>query len=380
MTLPDALVFHVEPYLLPKLPVQVGVVRHPAAGDNRYHHQPQITWHGGRFFAMWVDHPYREDMPGQIIECAESGDGLVWSSSDILAPVVELGPECDPALGVRVSGGLWNRNSELFALSARFDRLDYSKTVVWKNVSTEIFSWKDDSDRWIDTGVRIDDFIGFEEPRPLADGGYLATGHDRTVRQIVIIRGGETSIDSWDRNLIPMPADGHFMSEPNWWQDSRGIVHVLIRDESGSQRLYYTKSDDGGKTFPPPMRTEIPDARARVSTGILNDGRLFLCGNSGMRVTPAENQGGEYITMEGFGERVPLTLAVGSDDGKFEKVYSVRGDTTSPRWLSSDINNGYGLAYGYQYPNVCEHDGFLYVIHSVNKEDIMVARVSVADL
>jgi hypothetical protein len=272
------------------------------------------------------------------------------------------------------------------ALTARFDSLDYRDPVVWKNGCTELYRWDSKCfasgqpgfGRWINTGVVIDDFLGFEGPRALTNCGFLASGHDRTMRQLVVIRGGESSLDSWERSLVPMPEDGHFLSEPNWWQDERGILHLLIRDESGSQRLYYTRSEDGGKTFARPVRTEIPDARARISTGRLKDGRLYLSGNSGM--IPELEHDGEYILKEGFGSRIPLTLAVGSDDGVFVKVYSVRGDATRPRWISSEINNGYGLAYGYQYPNACEHEGYLYIIHSVNKEDIMVARVAVADL
>ncbi|NQU76431.1 MAG: exo-alpha-sialidase [Planctomycetes bacterium] len=377
---PDARAFQVQPNLLPKLPVQIGVARLPGEYEHRYHHQAQIAWHDGLFFTMWIDHAYREDSPGQIVEYAVSEDGLTWSEPDVLAPVVELAPDSVPVLGVRFSGGFWNREGELFAFSARYDGVDYNAKVIWPNFATEIYAW--DGRQWHNSEAEIENFGGFEAPRPLADGSYLACGHDNTGKQIVLIRGGGKSLDRWERTLIPMPADGHFLLEPNFWQDSKGVIHVVIRDESNSHRLYYTASTDGGKSFPAPVRSDIPDARSRVSTGILSDGRPYLCGNSRISedtANPSE-AGSEHCVMGGFGKRIPLTLAIGTDGGRFEKVYAIRSDETSPRWASSQVNNGFGCCYGYQYPNVCEHDGYLYIAHSVNKEDIMVARVAVADL
>ena len=377
---PDAAAFQVDPNRLPKLPVQIGMVRHPGEHEHRYHHQPQITWHDGRFLAMWIDHPYLEDSPGQIVEYAVSDNGLIWSAPNVLAPAVELSGDGAQPLGVRFSGGFWNRSHDLFAFSARYNKVDYNADVIWPNIRTEIYAW--DGRRWSKTAAEIDNFSGFEAPRLLADGGYLCSGHDRTGKQIVMLKGGVEGLDDWKRILVPAPSDGHFLLEPNWWQDRRGTIHVVIRDESNSHRLYYTASTDGGESFPAPVRSDIPDARSRVSTGTLRDGRAYLCGNSRIgadTVNPSES-GSAHCVMAGFGQRIHLTLAVGSDTGRFEKVYAVRSDATAPRWASSDSNNGFGAGYGYQYPNVCEHGGFLYIAHSVNKEDIAVARVAVCDL
>lgn len=369
--LPDAKAFLVDPNLLPKLPVQIGIVHYPTEHEHRYHHQAQITWHNGLFFCMWIEHPYREDQPGQMVEYATSRDGLSWSKPDVLAPAVSMGYE----LGVRHSGGFWNRGNELFAVSAQY-MYEQDNISDFPQCKSDFFAW--DGRQWRHAGVQLDDFHGFEGPRLLAGGEYLLAGHNQTA-QLTMLIGGRDSLSAWKRVRIPPPADGHNLLEPNCWQDRKGIIHVFIRDDSNSHRLYYTASTDGGKTFPAPIQSEIPDARSRVSTGILSDGRIFLCGNSRIDV-PTDKPRHIHPLGEGFGRRIPLTIAIGSDDGRFEKVYSIRNDDTSPRWDSSIPSNGWGGAYGYQYPNVLEHDGFLYIAHSVNKEDIVVARVSVCDL
>ncbi|NQU76823.1 MAG: exo-alpha-sialidase [Planctomycetes bacterium] len=286
----------------------------------------------------------------------------------MLAPMAERGYE----MNTRESSGFWNRFNGLFALCGQY-RQEVGHDMDYLECKSDIYAW--DAGQWKHTGVQIADYLGFEPPRLLSTGEYLITGHDQNCKLLMLF-GGKDSLGDWRRVEIPPPADKHFLLEPNFWEDTNGTIHVVIRDDSSSHRLYYTASTDGGKTFPAPVKTDIPDARSRISTGILGDGRLYLCGNAGL----LPDGTGKPLEGSGFAKRIPLTLAVGTVDGKFEKVYSIRSDETKGRWAASIPSNGMGATWGYQYPNVCEHDGFLYIAHSVNKEDIVVARVALADL
>jgi hypothetical protein len=368
LTLPSAKAFQVAQSKLPKLATQLSIVHCSDPNGNRYHHQAQITWYKDRFFCMWIENLWREDLPGQKAGYATSKDGLCWGAPGILAPMAERGYE----MNTRESSGLWNRGDDLFALCGQY-RQEPGSVLDYLECKSDIYAW--DGTEWQHSGVQIDDYLGFEPPRLLSTGEYVLTGHDQQAR-IVMLFGGQGSLSEWRRVEIPPPEDKHFLLEPNCWEDTDGTIHVLLRDDNSSHRLYYTASTDGGQTFPAPVKTDIPDARSRISTGVLSDGRLFLCGNSGLIADGT----GKPVEGIGFAKRIPLTLALGTVDGTIEKVYSVRADETIGRWAASVPSNGQGGCWGYQYPNVCEHDGFLYIAYSVNKEDIAVSRVALADV
>ena len=122
LTIPSADAFRVAQSELPKLAAQLSMVHCSDLNGSRYHHQAQITWHKGRFFCMWFEDLWREDLSGQKAGYATSKDGLRWGAPGILAPMAERGYE----MSTRESSGLWNRGHDLLALCAISLRMGYA--------------------------------------------------------------------------------------------------------------------------------------------------------------------------------------------------------------------------------------------------------------
>jgi predicted neuraminidase len=87
--------------------------------------------------------------------------------------------------------------------------------------------------------------------------------------------------------------------QPTFWESAPGTVHALLRTASGC--ILRTDSHDGGKTWEPVYRTDLPNNNSGIDALRLEDGRILLVYNPVGR---------------NWGKRTPLTLAVSKDNGK----------------------------------------------------------------
>jgi hypothetical protein len=103
----------------------------------------------------------------------------------------------------------------------------------------------------------------------------------------------------------------------------------------------------------------------------LPDGTVLLIGNQ----TAAAFDNPETV---GHYPRDPLTVSVSSDGGyHFARVYALRCGVQAYRTPQSVVK---GRGGGGQYPSALVHDGRLYVIYSMGKEDIAISQVALADI
>ena len=72
--------------------------------------------------------------------------------------------------------------------------------------------------------------------------------------------------------------------------------------------------------------------------------------------------------------RNPLTIALSRDGITFDRAYLVRGEPTSMRW------EGLHKLDGWQYPSALAWKGRLYIVYSINKEDVGVTRIALDKL
>lgn len=335
---------------LPQAPVRTALLHKAEPGGWQYSHHGSIVWHDGRFFAMWSNARKDEDSSSQIVRYATSRDGLKWNPPRVLAP----DPDGEAGELRRLAGGFWQRDGELLAWAMTFGKTSYvdagGQKETWKDLRVHLYRWTGKD--WADTGERVDNFIANEGPRPLASGGYLYPGQD-AMFGVVFLSGGVESRTAWKRASLPGPEGGGRLCEPTWYAGQGGQVHALLRDCAGSKRLFRASSADGGATWSRPVQTDVPDANAKLFAGRLQDGRYFLLHNPNPKT------------------RIPLVLTLRPPGRQFAQSWVIRGEPTAARLP------GMHKGPGYQYPHAVERDGMLYVIYSVNKEDV---AVSVIDL
>ncbi len=173
----------------------------------------------------------------------------------------------------------------------------------------------------------------------------------------------------------PDSDDEHRMTEPTttWQLESGtwvrlyrdvGSIHAKTKREvevSKSRRNYATFSFDNGKTWTTPTRTSFPDSCARSNAGRLPDGQYYVINNL-LPMSPKK------------GGRSMLAISLSRDGLEFDRSAVLRFVAPGLRY------EGKAKSVGYQYPHSIVIGKYLWVIYSVNKEDIEVARILLSEL
>jgi hypothetical protein len=219
----------------------------------------------------------------------------------------------------------------------------------------------EDLQHWEHRENICDNVYLFEGPRPTRDGTYMCCGFDYfgDHHAMVLIWDDPSKLADPPRVAnVKASRDGVLPEQGTWYQTDDGRIWMYQRDSSISCRLALTCSDNGGKTWSGLRRTDFRNSYSRAFAGRLPDGRCYIVGNN-------------YDVLL---DRNHLHIAL-SDDGRvFDRQYTlVEGDTTRRV-------NGRHKEDGYHYPN-CYADGDqLFVIYSVNKEDIEVGIVDMSQV
>jgi pimeloyl-ACP methyl ester carboxylesterase/predicted neuraminidase len=330
----------------PRLKPQVISIYRGVDSVTGFNMHPYITAFQGKLWAMWSCNRIRDLQAGQYIRYSTSADGVKWAESAILAPPEEKENFRSFARGFWVRGP-----NELIALVARDEAV---RPLFGPGLALQGFRW---NRGWQPPFIVSKDTINNFAPTRLPSGEWMMTRRDHKMR-IGMLSGGASEPDRWNLIDVPKPADGAELDEPVWWALPNGVLTAAFRDGSKSRRLYRSFSRDNGKTWTSPVRTDFPDAMAKFNVLRLSNGMYVMASN------PNPN-----------GTRNPLCLSLSADGRVFTSMAVLRDAPTMYRYAGKDP--GYA---GYHYPQLLEHDGFLYVIHSENMEDIVLLRLPLSDV
>jgi predicted neuraminidase len=141
------------------------------------------------------------------------------------------------------------------------------------------------------------------KPIVLSDGGWLAPASTEVKGWKPFADRSDDGGKTWQRSadfVIDRNATRCSGAiQPTLWESPPGTVHALLRTACGV--ILRTDSHDGGKTWDPCSRTDLPNNNSGIDALRLEDGRVLLVYNPVGR---------------NWGKRTPLTLAVSKDDGK----------------------------------------------------------------
>ncbi len=362
---------------LPRLPTEGGVVFRgvPGAGFNIHNY---LHHDGKRLRVMWTTNAVHEGEAGSRVVEAFSEDGLNWSVPSAVTPAAPYGQRF-------FARGYWLRgDGELMALVSQDREGDYFGPDL------KMLAFVPDGAGWRLKGrLTLGTIINYP-PRRLAGGDWLESTRASDMR-VGFIRGGVSAWDDWapiavpaaDRRLewrlwpetpverrpageqwkswirLPLPTlVAPRLDEPVWWALPDGRLLALFRDNSHGGRLYHAmgRADGGGWSKPAP--SNFPDATSKMAGLRLSNGLYVLVSNP--RPVPAS--------------RNPLVLSVSRDGERFVAMAILRDAPTTRRLF------GRRKTPGYQYPQLLEREGRLYVAYSRNKEDIEVLRVRMEDI
>jgi hypothetical protein len=312
-----------------------------------------VTYFDGRFWAVWSSSPADEESSAQVIRYASSVDGHDWSESGILADDPD-GPE-NPALWI--ARGVFVHQGRLTALGAYIGgETQYGlegSGEVWPKLSLRRFEWSGDA--WEEKGVFLEDCMNNYPPRPLENRLFM-TCRDSYGRMYTALSASPEGAD-WSIERLPGEEPLDRMSEPSWYVDPEGVVHLIFRDQRRSRQLCHSISEDMGVAWTAPVVTNYPDATSKNITGLLSNGYYYLINNP--------NQQG----------RDPLGISFSQDGWTFMGPRALRKEAPSRRYPGRAKPDK-----SFQYPHAMEKDGSLWVIYSTNKEDIEITEYQISDL
>ncbi|MEO6982441.1 MAG: exo-alpha-sialidase [Edaphobacter sp.] len=186
-------------------------------------------------------------------------------------------------------------------------------------------------------------------PRPFGDHLFMTCRDSYSLMHTAV--SGNLSGNHRSVSPLPTSVPPSNMSEPSWYIDPQGTGHILFRDAGRSKFLYHSTSTDQGRTWSAPVRTNYPDATSKNFAAKLSNGWYFLINNPNQK------------------KRDPLGISFSRDGWSFAHPMALRTDAPALRFKGKSKGTG-----SFQYPHAIEHDGSLWVIYSVNKEDIEVSE------
>ncbi len=335
-----------DPDSLPLLPSKTGMIYHAQEGQWQFNLHSFITHHEGRFWAIWSSGRVDEDSSSQFIRYATSQDGLAWSESAVAAP----DPDGEAGPLRWLASGLYVENGSLYALGCL--NLGGKDGKVWADATLKRLRW--DGGGWKDEGVLANNCMVYFPPMKVAGRDFFVWRDERahffTARSL-------PGVAQWEVKKHPGHPPDYRMSETSAYADAEGTLHLIIRDQAKTRRLYHSLSFDHGDTWTLPVKTNYPDAVSKNMSGRLSNGWFYLINN------PKTSS------------RDPLTITVSQDGWTYGSPKILRRGSPARRY-----KGGAKPERSFQYADAMEHDGRLWVIYATNKEDIEVSAFDIKDL
>jgi len=339
-----------------------------------------LAFFEGVLFAGWDSHARDENKSGQHGVFRHSVDqGETWSELTVLFP-----PLADNVPGTRANRGNPFQTSQGFV---QIDGRLYAVTCVDKALNRPVYRFNEVSRtrvgllaREVRKDATLGEIFWLSDTAPQPEPGYPAypvgdpqwvariNGHFAQPANLPQLRFGPSEHpDSEDGHRMTEPAQPWRLDNGTWvrlWRD-QGTVHATTREvieASRPRRHYASFSFDDGRTWTAPIRTNFPDSGARANAGRLPDGQFYVINNP---LPIPSRQGG----------RAMLAISLSRDGLHFDRMAVLRFAPPTQRYEGVAKR-----ASGYMYPHSIVVGENLWVIYSINKEDMEVVRIPLAQL
>jgi hypothetical protein len=339
-----------------------------------------LAYFKGVLFACWDSQARDENTSGQHgVFRYSTDDGETWADLKTLFPSLA---DNIPASEVE--------QPNPFQTSQGFVKIDdrlYVVTCVDRSLNEKVYRYNEVSRirigflvREVRTDGTLGDLFWLSDIAPEPEPGYPAypVGDPALVSKInaylkepanllqLLFRPREHP-DSDDDHRMTEPTPPWRLDNGTWvrlYRDS-GSIHAENRAEveaSKSRRNYAAFSFDDGQTWTAPTWTSFPDSCARSNAGKLPDGQVYVINNI---LTMSPSKGGRSM----------LAISLSRDGLHFDHMAVLRFAPPPQRYQGKAKRSN-----GFQYPHSVVVGEYLWVIYSVSKEDMEVARIPLSEL
>ena len=382
-------------------------------GFGVYSHAPMIAFHGGFFIASWKNGVLQEDEPGQRVlwSYASVDAPLNYSAPTILFPNVSsadqpcsssknlppfpthppyLSPGCahlfaEPTVVIndRVYVAASLRQFCLWPLDPLNENGVYlllRRVTLAPGVAPElgpVFWAADPGSAWTATNQRLAirtlDQMDTETQGDIAEllAGERPCAANAT--KCEYCAGGCQSlraVGNRSASCTVMDFGGPWIERTRWAVPGNDDTDILVYRAEGQYLCFSQRSEGAAGEWSLPSETKLTDIHSNFNAGTLPDGRVYLLHNPII--------GAPHL-------RDPLVLSLSSDGYAFSKAYVAMSCLLPP--VSSHEHpegckrrNPGGGSPGPQYSQGLVNGESLYVIMSMNKEDIWVEQIPLSSL
>ncbi|HML47511.1 MAG TPA: exo-alpha-sialidase [Clostridia bacterium] len=334
------------------------VLYQPSPPEWTYSHHASLCVFQGTMHAIWSNCEVNEDDRFQRVLHAATRDRVHWTKPDVLFESADNG-------GVWTAAGMLATADRLVAYAGYYEykpapgeanvyTLDHQNTTLCLRSTHDGAQWSSIQDLSLPV-------VPNHGPQALASGKWMISGNI-----VFPTTMDPEGLSGWTpHGLPPFPWQGWFddsegfwkhyqdIGDPQWlcegsfFQMDDGSLRMLLR--SRERRLFLSQSNDDGETWSAPVPTDFTDCGSKFHCGRLPDGRYYIVSNP----DPASN-------------RCPLVLSLSEDGNVFDREYVIDGTYRAMR------NPGRWKGGIYGYPHTLVDNGHMFVICSINKEDVFV--------
>lgn len=322
-------------------------------GKAQYNHGAVLFAFKGRLYCQWQSSKKDEDGPNTHVLYSQSEDGQAWQTAQLLAPTREN--------AIVTSGGWWSDSKTLVAFINVWPK-DASPKVGYVEyaLSQDGINWSDFKPVLNKAGTPLKGVIE-QDLKALPSGRVItAVHHQPGLVASPFYTDDPLTISGWQAGKFNnRPFSKHVSDElePSWFVNKANDVVMTFRDQGGSYKILAASSHDQGATWTDAITTNIPDSRAKQSAGNLPNGMAYIVNN------PTGNK-----------TRLPLVVSLSQDGYTFDHAYILRDQHTLPAMQYQ----GKYKRIGYSYPKSYIWQNSLWISYAVNKEDIAVTKLDLA--